>query len=624
MMVFAGARAQDYSILGIADSLKTNANAVLRLERTEVDVRGARQMNVSEKRVVTVFNAKGLSAVGAVAHYDKRSSVDFVEATVYDALGQKLKVLKRKDFRDQLAIDGATFFSDSRLIYLDYTPTQYPFTMVYECKTTTSNTAFLPSWTPVDNYGVGIERSEFVFRCEATLGLHKKEYNFNGFPVKRADEGASGVTYTLCGMVPQKHEDMGPSPDKFYPKVRFGLERFSLEGVEGSAKSWDDFGKWYNDKILSGVDVLPDATKIKIKELVGPEQDPLKKARIVYDFVQKRSRYVSIQVGIGGWKPMPAADVDRLGYGDCKALTNYTRALLQVVDVPSFPTILYGSSRGMDIDVDLVSMQGNHMMLCIPNGQDNIWLECTSNDGPFGYQAGFTDDRNVLVVKPEGAQLVHTRAYPSQTNAQISKGQYKLSDSGHLSGAVRISSSGAQYRNKYDLPSRLPHDREAFYKDYWSNISNLKVTERGFENDRDNILFTENLGLEAVQYGNLSGSRMMFAVNAFNTFSGGVKRVRNRKTPFEIARGSFDQDEIEIELPQGFAVESLPQNITLSTPYGEYHTELSKQDSGKLLYKRTLLLRQGQYPKQDYDTFRQFAEDVSRNDNAKIVLIKKT
>jgi heterodisulfide reductase subunit A-like polyferredoxin len=31
----------------------------------------------------------------------------------------------------------------------------------------------------------------------------------------------------------------------------------------------------------------------------------------------KKSRYVSIQVGIG-WKPMDASDVDRLGYGDCK------------------------------------------------------------------------------------------------------------------------------------------------------------------------------------------------------------------------------------------------------------------------------------------------------------------
>jgi hypothetical protein len=37
-------------------------------------------------------------------------------------------------------------------------------------------------------------------------------------------------------------------------------------------------------------------------------------------------------VGIGGFKPMPANDVDRLGYGDYKALSNYTQGTLEAVE----------------------------------------------------------------------------------------------------------------------------------------------------------------------------------------------------------------------------------------------------------------------------------------------------
>jgi hypothetical protein len=62
------------------------------------------------------------------------------------------------------------------------------------------------------------------------------------------------------------------------------------------------------------------------------------------------------------------SDVDRLGYGDCKGLTNYTKALLEAVDVPSYNTILYGDSYKKDIESDFVSMQGNHMILAIPYG----------------------------------------------------------------------------------------------------------------------------------------------------------------------------------------------------------------------------------------------------------------
>lgn len=66
-----------------------------------------------------------------------------------------------------------------------------------------------------------------------------------------------------------------------------GLEKFHLEGVDGTATTWEAFGKWYGEKILTGTTTLPEETKTKIKALVGDEKDPIKKAKIIYDYVQK-------------------------------------------------------------------------------------------------------------------------------------------------------------------------------------------------------------------------------------------------------------------------------------------------------------------------------------------------
>jgi hypothetical protein len=138
------AQKSEYSVLSISDSIKENANAVVRLNQTDIVISSQRSMVVKNKRVVTVLNERGLGSIDATEHYDKKTNVRSVEATVFDGFGGEIKRIKRKDFRDQSVVDGATLFSDSRFIYLDYTPTQYPFTIVYDSEVETSNTAFIP------------------------------------------------------------------------------------------------------------------------------------------------------------------------------------------------------------------------------------------------------------------------------------------------------------------------------------------------------------------------------------------------------------------------------------------------------------------------------------------------
>ncbi|HEX8563552.1 MAG TPA: DUF3857 domain-containing protein [Flavobacterium sp.] len=612
----------EYTILSLPDTLTKNANAIVRLDETTIAIPSQRTMIINTRRIVSVLNEKGRDAVNALEYYDKSNYVKNIEAIVYDAFGNELKKIKRKDFRDQAAVDNATMFSDSRIIYLEYTPTQYPYTIVYESTRESSNTAFIPRWSPLKDYFTSVASATISVTCNSALGFKFRESNFGSYSVTKVSGNGESVSFEAKNIPAQRPEDYSPISHQIFPSVLFSLERFHLEGVDGSARNWKEFGTWYSDELLSGTTALPDAAKVEINKLVGAEKDPIRKARIVYDFVQQKSRYVSIQVGIGGWKPMRAQDVDRLSYGDCKALTNYTRALLEVVGVLSYNTILYAGSAKRDIEADFVSMQGDHMILSIPDGDNYIWLECTSQTDPFGYQGTFTDDRDVLVMKPEGAEIVRTTNYGDRTNEQVSNGVISLAANGNIEGNVEIFSSGTRYSRKSAIERLQPFERDAHYKEYWSSIANLKIEDISFINDKAHIKFTERARIKGLEYGKISGNRMLFPVNPYNRMEAIPKKIRDRKLPFELSRGFCDTDEIEIRLPEGFTIEALPGKMQLETKYGEYVAEVVQKSPMVLVYKRTLLVKKGAYTSGEYENYRQFMERVVKNDNSKLVLVR--
>nr|WP_315174906.1 DUF3857 domain-containing protein [uncultured Flavobacterium sp.] len=611
-----------YPVTSIPDSLKTNANAVIRLNQLDIVIASQRKMSIKTKRVITVFNEAGLTAIDAYAHYDKSTSISNIQATVIDVVGNEIKKIKRKDFKDHSAVDGGTLYSDSRVLYLDYTPVSYPFTMIFDCETETSATAFLPQWLPMPDYLLGVEKNVLNVTFPDNLGFKKKECLLSSNQITKTVDTSTQLSYTAVNMVPVKEESYSPFFMDTFPKVMLGLESFHLEGVDGTAASWEDFGKWYSSKILYNTIDLPSETVTKVKTLVSNETDPIQKAKLIYDYVQQKVRYISIQVGIGGWKPMLASDVDRLGYGDCKALTNYTHALLKAVDIPSYYTILYGDRYRRNIETDFVSMQGNHIILTIPVGDKYTWLECTSQTDPFGFQANFTDDRDVLIIKPEGGQIVHTKIYAANENSQLSKGSYKIASNGDFSGEIQIVSTGTQYGAKADVERMQPDEKEKYYKNYWDGIHNLKIEKVTHDNNKKDIRFTQNAKLSAEKYGTLVGDKMMVTVNAFNRLSNSVKRIRNRKTPFEVTRGFVDEDEIVLELPSGFTLDFVPLAFESKTKFGTYTVSFEKKEANRLVYKRIFMLNSGTYTNKEYDAYRQFMDQVSQNDNAKIILTK--
>ncbi|WP_299835478.1 DUF3857 domain-containing protein [uncultured Tenacibaculum sp.] len=616
------AQTTDLSILTIPLELKENANAVIRDNYIEIQLEKVNNMVVYQKRIITILNKAGDKNIDAYAHYDDDTKIKKLSAKIYNSFGKELKKFSKSKFNDVSAVDGGTLYSDNRIKILDYTPTEYPYTVVFESEYETSSTGFIPSWNPIEAYYTAIQKSEYKILNPLNLEIRTKEKNFTNFPIKRVSEDQ--IHYRIENQTAIEFERSSVSPQDYFPRLMAALNQFTLKRVSGSGSNWNEFGKWMETKLLKDKITLSPITIAKAEQLVKGLDSNIEKAKVLYEFMQNKTRYISVQVGIGGWEPIPAKEVDKLGYGDCKGLTNYTKALLNAVGVPANYSVVYAQNR-RDIDKDFTSMQGNHVILNIPNenGED-VWLECTSQTMPFGFLGDFTDDRDVLVITPEGGVIKRTPSYKNEFNSQNITADITFDAKGSLKANIEITSKGIQYDGKFQIENKSQKELEKYYiSNVWSYNNNTSINNIALKNDKTNVVFTEKLDVSVDDYATINENDFLFRVNIFNRNNYIPKRYRNRKMPLQIDRGFKDTDTYKIAIPEEYIVKMLPEEKVIETKFGSYKMSIKKLDGNTLEYKKSILIKAGTYPKEDYKLYRKFRKKIAKLENIRIAIYKK-
>ena len=608
----------DFSIASINKELLEYSNSVLIDESVALDVTNINTVKTTKRRVIAVLNKMGNGDTNLYEYYDDNSKVKNIRVWIYNAFGKEIASFKKKDFND-VSRTGISIYSDDRVLYLNYTPTTYPYIVVYESEAESGDSAFIQPWQPLGGYAESTQKSVFTIKYNP---LNKPNYsarNIEDFDISISDTD-NELTFTAVNLKAVRLEEHSPSSRSILPHVMVALQNFKLKGTAGTSENWQKFGSWLDNKLLADVSDLPEGTKAKVRSLVANETTNEGKARKIYQFVQDKVRYVSIQIGIGGWKPMPASDVDKLSYGDCKALTMYTKSLLEVVGVPSYYTLVNAGENIMEIEENFATPWFNHAILAIPEDDGYTWLECTSQDTPYGYLGDFTDNRDVLIMTPEGGKVTRTKTYTTQENLQTNFTNLTVDAQGNVTAHFKGVSEGMQYDSKYLLPKQKQEDIDRFYKKRWSYVNGFTVDDIKFKNDREKVIFTENIEVSVPNYANPVGEDFLFCPNIFNQNKYIPPRIDDRKQNLFIRHGFVDVDTVEVALPENFSIDGLPEDLVLETKFGKYEVSFNEIDENKLIYSRKLRIEEGEYPPNEYEEYRNFLRSIARLDKTKILL----
>jgi len=300
------------------------------------------------------------------------------------------------------------------------------------------------------------------------------------------------------------------------------------------------------------------------------------------------------------------------------------QALLKAADIESWYCVVQAGSPKVSMQKDFASMeQGNHIILCLPFKNDTTWLECTSQQMPFGYLGDFTDDRLVLACTPQGGKLLHTLKYEDEVNHQLRKANFSISDEGELSGDMETVFKGVQYDDRESMLLESQQDRSKHLKNYYP-INNLEIESLNFKQDKAMIpSITETIKLTAPSYAATGNDKFYFNINTVNRTNSAPREVRTRFAPLYINEGYVDEDEITYKLPANYKLNRIPLSVHLSKPFGTYDATLVSEE-GKLIYKRKVKMISGTYSKDLYQDFVDFYQAMVDADNYSAALVKKT
>jgi hypothetical protein len=617
-VITLSAQDMDLNVSSIPENLLHEADAVVRISETRIVVESYDEYKVTTNNVVTVLNKSGLGAVDAYQSYDTFIKVKDIRATIYDKNGERIDRIKQKDFKDLSAVSSGTLYSDSRVLSLNYTPGTYPITIQVESEVVYNSTAFFPSWYPIGNFRTSVERSSYEIINESNVALRTKEANLESYDIQKSGDNS----YQVMNIPALQSQAVMPNFKKHAPHVLVTLERFKMEGVDGINTDWNTFGKWLHDNLYADVGEIPQSVKNEVKQLTKTATTDREKAAIVYKFMQDRSRYISVQVGIGGWKPIVATEVHEKAYGDCKGLTNYTKALLAEVGIKSDHAVIYGGSNIRNIDAEFSSTQGNHMILFIPQLDDEkeIWLECTSKTNPFGYIAGFTDNRDALVVGENGGEIIRTTKYDADDSKQLTTATIKLESDGSATGSLEMRTTGYQYSLRDQMAAKSDKDIKQSYQRRWDNLNGFTVDNCSVIKDTDLIECTEQVDFKIQKLANKMGDILLVSPVFFNKSNYEPPTYEERLYEIDLDRGYVDLDEYIIDLDPSLQIDALPEEVKIDSEFGTYELSITALNDKQLKVRRYLKVVDGTFEKSKYDDYEAFRAAIVKSDDAKAAI----
>jgi hypothetical protein len=604
-----------YNIDNIPPALLKNVTTIKREDIHEFEVKDINKARYKVLTTTTLLNESAKNNLVFVQYADKFHSLEEANIEVFDAKGISIKKYDKGDLNKQATGEGLV--PDGKVYYLQIPVSSYPVTVKFAYEIKYKGILNYPNFE-IQTPSESVEKAEYTAIVPSSLDLRYKAKNIIANANITNNSSDKIYNWQFTNLTSFNYEAGAVSRNDRYPQIILAPNKFELDDFEGDMSTWQNFGNWYGS-LSKDANNLTEGAKQSLQKLVLPFTSDKEKIKAVYTYLQNNFRYVSIQLGIGGFKPFDADFVDKKKYGDCKALSNYTQACLAAVGIKSYQALINASYNEEPVDVAFPANQFNHVILCVPQPKDTLWLECTSNTNDFGVLGSFTENRNALLITENGGVLVATPKSNAVNNQYKSKTEITLQENGGGKANTKLDISG-EYKQefihhfinqKYDDQKKYIVEELGFMEPYDFDIKHSKAE-----------LINISANFEKL-FDFAAGKKLFINPRIYKIWNKALPNTMERKLDYYFEHPFILTDSTIYLLPQELSIETLPKNKSMVNEFGAFSTTYQYlATERKLVTTATLQLNQHKIPADKYVTVKRFFDEVMAEYNEKIVLKK--
>lgn len=451
---------------------------------------------------------------------------------------------------------------------------------------------------------------------------------------------ANGTTYTweLRDLPPLEWEPASPLLRNLAP--RLSVKYFPAEGAKNPGvrafESWKDVSRWYTD--LSDPQAVPDERiAAKARELTAGATTELDKIRAIGRYAQN-IQYISIQIGVGRWRPHSASEVLAKSYGDCKDKANLMRAMLKALNIQAYPVLIFSGDSTHVNEAWVSPGQFNHCIVAIKVSDETkaptviihpalgrlLIFDATDDNTPLGDLPEEEQGSFALIAAGDSGSLVRMPETPPESNSIDRQIEVSLAADGSVSATVReraVGQRAVDYRREFRNLSRPEYVKRVESRisrgATAAKVSKVEPTDRSTEGR-----FDLDIEFSAFAYAQLMQDRLLVFKPALVSRRESVFLTEAvRRHPIVLDARAFTET-VRVKLPAGFLVDELPDPLKIDGPFGSYKTTYEVKDN-ELLFTRTLAQRAGTIPAAQYQTVRSFFERIRAAEQAPVVLARQ-